>query len=206
FRALVLGCEELQDAPARGALARLFADTTESLCRMLLERQHGKAVLFNNAVFGRGAAMLRIFKNYRAVVVFRDPLDVYVDRRNQDKNHWRSPRLFADLYGSGLRRYVAYRRGDAWPGADSLREVPFERFVLDADFRRAVRTWLLAGSVGGDGDSCFDPAASRKNVGMHRKVLDAKSRTQLQAMSVTYREMQRLADQAWGPERDAGRA
>src|SRR5690606_19845203 len=127
FRALVLGCEELQDAPARGALARLFADATEALCRMLLERQGGKAVLFNNAVFGRGVAMLRIFRNYRAVVVFRDPLDVYVDRRNQDKNHWRSPRLFGDLYGSGLRRYVAYRTGDAWPGTDSLREVPFER-------------------------------------------------------------------------------
>lgn len=204
FRVFMQGCEELQDAPARGAAARLFANATESLCRMLLERQGGRAVLFNNAVFGRAAAMLRIFTNYRAVVVFRDPLDVYVDRRNQDKNHWRSPRLFADLYGSGLRRYVAYRSGDAWPGTGNLREVPFERFVLDAGFRRAVRAWLLSGGVGGGDDSCFDPAASRRNVGMHRKALDAKSRAQLQAMSATYREMERLADEAWGPERGAG--
>jgi len=206
FRAFMQGCEALQVAPARGALARLFADATEALCRMLLERQGGRAVLFNNAVFGRGAAMLRIFTNYRAVVVFRDPLDVYVDRRNQDKNHWRTPRLFADLYGSGLRRYVAYRMGDTWPGTGNLREVPFERFVRDADFRHAVRAWLLAGIAEGDGGSFFDPAASRRNVGMHRKVLDAKSRAQLQAMSATYREMQELADHAWGKERDAGTA
>src|SRR5690606_8962043 len=143
---------------------------------------------------------LRIFRNYRAVVVFRNPLDVYVDRRNQDKNHWRTPRLFADLYGRGLQGYVAYRTGDAWPGTDNLREVPFERFVLAADFRRSVRGWLLAGSVGKDGDSCFDPEASRRNVGMHRKALDAEARANLQAVAATYREMQRLADHAWRME------
>lgn len=200
FRAFVQGYAALLDAPVRGGLARLFADTTEALCRMLLEQQGGKAVLFNNAVFGRGVEMLRIFRNYRAVVVFRDPLDVYVDRRNQDKNHWRTPRLFADLYGRGLRMYVAYRTGDSWPGTDNLREVPFERFVLDADFRGSVREWLLAGSVGHGDVSCFDPATSRRNVGMHRSALDAEARAQLQAMSATYREMQQLADRAWRRE------
>lgn len=196
FRALMEGCAELLDRPVQGGLTSLFSETTEALCRMLLEREGGSAVLFNNAVFGREAGMLSIFRNYRAVVVFRDPLDVYVDRANQDKNHWRTPDLFADLYGRGLRGYAAYRASDQWPGWGRLREVPFERFVLDEEFRARVRGWLLAGSADGGG-SLFDPAASRRNIGMHRAVLDVKARKQLGSVSAPYREMQQLAERSW---------
>src|SRR5690606_16795451 len=153
-------------------LTRLFLDTAEDFCRMLLQQGGGTAVLFNNAVFGRAAGMLRIFRNYKAVVVFRDPLDVYVDRNNQDRNHWRTPQLFSDLYGRGLQQYVEFRASGAWPGADSLREVPFERFVIDSNFRRHVREWLLSDRVNDSGRSCFDPAVSRRNIGLHRDALD----------------------------------
>jgi hypothetical protein len=197
FRVFVEGYAALSGAPARGAFTRLCSDAAESLCRMLLEREGGKAVLFNNAVFGRNAGMLKIFRNSRAVVVFRDPLDVYVDRRAQDRNHWRSARLFVELYGRGLREYVAWRAAhEGRATIDNLREVPFERFVMDADFHRRVRKWLLAGTGGNEG-SFFDPASSRRNVGMHRGVLNAGERAQLRAMSPVYSEMQRLSDRAW---------
>src|SRR5690606_21294265 len=89
FRTFMQGFWSLQQSPLRGGLTRLLLDTAEDFCRMLLQQGGGTAVLFNTAVFGRAAGMLRIFRNYKAVVVFRDPLDVYVDRKNQDRNHWR---------------------------------------------------------------------------------------------------------------------
>lgn len=197
FRRFLEGYAALLEEPVRGGLVDLLGDTTESLCCMLLEQEGGKAVLFNNAIFGREAEMLRIFRNYRAVVVFRDPLDVYADRKRQDKNHWRTPRLLAELYGRGLLRYVAYRTGENGAGLQSLREVPFERFIMDEGFRRQVREWLLAAVVSDVGKSYLDPAVSSRNVGIHRALLDAKAREQMRSMTATYRDMQRLVDRAW---------
>lgn len=199
FRGFFEAYAALLESPVRGGLQELFEDTTESLCRMLLEQKGGKAVLFNNAVFGREAEMLRMFRTSRAVVVFRDPLDVYADRKRQDKNHWRTPRLLADLYGRGLRRYVAYRTGKG-AGLKNLREVPFERFVMDPEFRGQVREWLLAGVVDDGGSSHFDPAASSRNIGMHRPLFSAKAREQMRSMTATYCDMQRLAERSWGGE------
>jgi len=204
FRRFFEGYAALLEVPVRGGLQDLLEDTTESLCRMLLEQEGGRAVLFNNAVFGREAEMLRIFRTYRAVVVFRDPLDVYADRKRQDKNHWRTPRLLADLYGRGLRRYLAYRTGDKGAGLRNLREVPFERFVMDPDFRRQVREWLLAGVDDDTGKSYLDPAVSSRNIGMHRVLLDARAREQMRSMTATYYDMQRLAERAWNPGGTAG--
>ncbi len=203
FHEFFKGYLALLEAPVPGGFHELLKDTTESLCRMLLEQEGGRAVLFNNAVFGREAEMLQIFRAYRAVVVFRDPLDVYVDRKRQDKNHWRTPRLLADLYGRGLRRYVAYRTGKG-AGLQNLREVPFERFVMDPDFRGQVREWLLAGVVDDAGKSYLDPAVSSRNIGMHRALLNAKAREQMQSMTATYCDMQRLAEQSWRTGEPAG--
>jgi hypothetical protein len=197
FRRLLECHVRLLDNPVRGGLQHLMEETIESLCAMLLERDGGKAVLFNNAVFGRHAEMLRIFRNYKAVVVFRDPLDVYADRKRQDKNHWRSPRLLADLYGRNLERYIAYRKQEG--AADrGLREVPFERFVKDADFRRKVRDWLLDGVLTDTGASRFNPVASSRNIGIHKSVLGPRARKQMHAAVSVYQDMERLAERSWG--------
>src|SRR5690606_34826342 len=113
-----------------------------SLCSMLVQQSGGQAVLFNNAIFGRDAAMLEIFRSRRAAIVYRDPRDVYVDRRDNDLNHWRTSAQLAAFYAYGLHQYAGYKldRGKDDPG---LREVPFERFVKNDRFRARVRSWLL---------------------------------------------------------------
>lgn len=200
FREFFEGYAALLEAPMRAGLGDLLGRTTESLCRMLLEQKGGRAVLFNNAIFGREVEMLQIFKASRAVVVFRDPLDVYADRRLKDKNHWRSPRQLAELYGWGLQKYITYRQGRQERVLGNLREVPFERFVLDRVYREQVRDWLLSGTVDNVGRSHFDPVVSSGNIGIHRGMLDANGCNQMQAMTASYRRMQELAAMAW----DAG--
>lgn len=197
FRRFFEGYAVLLDAPARGGFHELVEETIESLCRMLLEQEGGRAVLFNNAVFGRRAELLRLCRSSRAAVVFRDPLDVYADRRRQDKNHWRTPRQLADLYGRGLGQYIRYRTGKVGQALGNIREVPFERYVQDPAFRSQVREWLLSGVVGVPGRSYLDPAASSRNIGLHRILLDAKGREEMHSITGTYRDMQRLAGRAW---------
>jgi len=206
FRRFLEEYSALLEMPVRGGLIDLLGDTTEALCRMLLEQEGGRAVLFNNAVFGREAEMLRIFRASRAAVVFRDPLDVYADRKNQDKNHWRTPRQLAELYGRGLRKYIAYRTGEKGRDLQNVREVPFERFILDPSYRAQVRGWLLSGVVEDAGTSYLDPAVSSRNIGLHRVLLDARGREEMRSMTDSYRQMQQLVDQAWSadPRCDVG--
>lgn len=187
----------LRRKPAPGALHGALGEATEALCGMLLRRSGGRAVLFNNAIFGRDAVMFEIFSARRVAVVYRDPRDVYVDRRDKDLNHWRTPGQLAAYYAEGLRRYATYRRGRG--AADrGLREVPFERFVVDEGFRSRVRAWLLEGMPDSQGACHFDPDVSRGNIGIYAGVL---SETELRRLRDALGESQvldHMVDAAWG--------
>ena len=198
FRAFVEGYLKLsRDAALVEGLRGLFMETTEALCQMAVSRSGARAVLFNNAVFGRDVEMLEIFSSCRAVVIFRHPLDVYVDRVRHDRNHWRSPRLLADLYGRNLRRYIDYKISFGSAPTTSLREVPFERYVVDSEFRERVRRWLLEGVAALPADSYFDPAISRGNIGIHAAVLDEADRQHMRSATTAYQEMVGLASESW---------
>lgn len=187
----------LRSEPSPGALHRALGETTEALCSMLLRHSGGRAVLFNNAVFGRDAVMFEIFTAKKAAVVYRDPRDVYVDRRDKDLNHWRTPGQLAAYYAEGLRRYASYRQ-DRGAADRGLREVPFERFVIDAGFRSRVRSWLLEGMPESQGVCHFDPDISRRNIGIHAGVLSEAELRQLQAALGERRMLDHIVDDAWG--------
>ena len=204
FRDFFDAVAELVDDPRRGGLHALLTRTTEALCRMLLQHTGGKVVLFNNAVFGRNAIMLEIFAGHRAAVVYRDPLDVYADRLRSDKNHWRTSRQMAEFYDHGLTRYLAYKTGAPASAGKALREVPFERFVADAAFRERVKAWLLEGVAATAAVSHFDPAVSRRNIGIHAAVLDEADRRQLAHVVQTRQRMDRQTEASWGGDDAAG--
>lgn len=198
FRRFFEGYLELRRNPRPAGLHSQLIETTEALCAMLTRRTGGKVVLFNNAVFGRHPAMLEIFRSGRVAVVYRDPRDVYVDRRGQDRNHWRSPAQLAAFYAGSLDAYARYRsRGGG--GRSDFREVPFERFVLDDAFRARVRAWLTGGLDDANAPGCFDPLASRRNIGIHHGVLADGELAQLQATLAAHRELDRLSAASWAP-------
>lgn len=205
FRALLDGYLRMLQAPRAGAFHGLLRDATESLCAMLVEHTGGEVVLFNNAIFGRNAEMLEIFRSHRAAVVYRDPRDVYVDRRKNDRNHWRTARELSTFYARGLRDYCAYRTGQR-ASDTALREVPFERFVKDAAYRARVRAWMLGSLQHAAGTSHFDPRVSANNIGIHAGVLARDESRHLASAMSEYREMERLATSSWGQASDASRS
>jgi hypothetical protein len=196
FRRFLEGYARLRREPYPGALHACLTEATESLCSMLVEQTGARAVLFNNAIFGRNAVMLEIFRSRRAAVVYRDPRDVYVDRSRNDLNHWRTPVQLAVFYANGLHRYMAYKQGNGL--ADTgLREVPFERFVEDARFRGRVRAWLLGGLADVPAVRHFDPAASRRNIGIHVGEITSDDRAQLQRALADCRTLDQISAAAW---------
>lgn len=197
FRRLLEAFVALRRAPTPGGLHAALAEAGESLCRMLVDATGASEVLFNNAVFGREVEMLEIFGNCRAVVVFRDPADVYADRVAKDRNHWRNPAQLAELYCRGLARYLGYRERQGARIRDRIREVPFERFVLDAPFRNRVRGWLLQAVAERGCGRYFDPSASARNIGLHEGVLDRSGRRQIRPARRLYERLDALADSAW---------
>lgn len=196
FRHFLEAYAQLRRAPRPGALHACLLETTESLCSMLVQQSGGRTVLFNNAIFGRDAAMLEIFRSRRAAIVYRDPRDVYVDRRDNDLNHWRTSAQLAAFYAYGLHRYAAYKlgRGEGDPG---LREVPFERFVKNDRFRARVRSWLLGEMADVPTVRHFDPAVSGRNIGIHVGALEPAEQVQLQVALEDCRILDRLSDTAW---------
>lgn len=202
FRRFLEAYAKLRRDPRPGGLHACLLEASESLCSMLVQHAGGRAVLFNNAIFGRDAVMLEIFRSRRAAIVFRDPRDVYVDRRDHDLNHWRTPAELAAFYAYGLHRYMEYKlgRGEGDPG---LREVPFERFVKNDRFRARVRAWLLGDLADVPVVRHFDPAVSSRNIGIHVGALAPDEQAQLQTALDDSRKLDRLSDSAWGSA-DAG--
>jgi hypothetical protein len=197
FRKFFVEFVALLDNPHRGDLHGLLNRTTEALCRMLVQHTGADVVLFNNAVFGRNVVMLEIFAGHRAAIVYRDPRDVFVDRRNNDKNHWRTPRQMAEFYGKGLESYLAYKARAPASVAAGLREISFERFVDDAAFRERACKWLVRGVGARGNDIYFDAQASSLNVGIYRDVLVAADQRRLHDSIATYEKMDRLAATTW---------
>lgn len=196
FRRFFESYAQLRRVPECGALFESLQEAAESLCSMLVQRSGGRVVLFNNAIFGRDAAMLEIFRSRRAAIVYRDARDVYVDRRTNDLNHWRTPAQLATFYAYGLRQYTAYRSGRGKFDPD-LREVPFERFVIDERFRARVRSWLLDGLEDDMAPRYFDPETSRRNIGIHVGALSVREEAQLQLALEECRTLDGFADKAW---------
>lgn len=197
FRNFLDGYAKLRGQPRPGELHSLLLEASEALCKALIQRSGGQVVLFNNAVFGRHVPMLEIFHAHRAVVVYRDPRDVYVDRCNNDRNHWRTPSQLATFYANGLRRYVSYRR-QVRSSDSRLREVPFERFVTDAGFREDVRGWLLGDLDGQHAARHFDPTISGRNIGIHKGVLSMQELRHLQEALECCRELDDMSRTTWG--------
>lgn len=196
FRHFLEEYSRLRLDPHPGALHACLVEATESLCSMLVQSSGKRVVLFNNAVFGRDAVMLEIFRSRRVAIVYRDPRDVYVDRRDKDLNHWRTPAQLATFYAHGLHRYTVYKQGRGENDPD-LREVSFERFVEDDDFRARVRFWLL-GELDDVPAAChFDSEVSRRNIGIHEGALAPAEQAQLQEALKDCRTLHRLSDAAW---------
>lgn len=196
FRTFLEKYAALVEDPRRGALHACLLDTTESLCSMLIEQTGARAVLFNNAIFGRNARMLEIFRSSKAAVVYRDPRDVYVDRRKSDRNHWRTPAQLGMYYAYGLRCYADYKEEEPVRGLQ-MREVSFERFVKDRHYRTTVSDWLLEDLASRPSVSYFQPELSIKNIGTHLGALAGREKEQLDVALNERQRLERLSSAAW---------
>lgn len=179
----------------QASLLEALREATERLCTMVHEREPGKYVLFNNAVFGRNLEMLEIFSNVKAAAVYRDPRDVYADRKTKDRNHWRSVRQFARFYEKGLAKYFRYCEAHAAACMD-VRGVSFERFVLDAAYRDDVLDWLMDGERGNQVTRRFFPEESSRNVGQYRRLLSAQEKRFLEHAGGAIRHVIAAGEQA----------
>lgn len=162
----------LRDGATLAELRNVLTETTESLTAVITGRREGECALFNNAVFGANVDMLEIFRNFRAAVVVRDPLDQYADRRAQDLKHWMTAGRFVPLYRQSRLAFHA-RKMELHPEqAGEIREIEFERFVRDEEYRESTIEWLLEGQKACRGPvRRFWPERSARNIGIHAKLL-----------------------------------
>jgi hypothetical protein len=168
------GIAEMASGASVAGLRAILTATTESLTAALASE--GACVVFNNAVFGPNLDMLEIFRNVKAAVVTRDPLDTYADRRAQDVKHWMSPGSFVSFY-RGSRKAFHIRKDELPPEQSvAVREIEFEQFVLDESYRNDVLHWLLGGQSVRRVRSRFEPERSMKNVGIHKRLLEEDER------------------------------
>src|SRR5690606_25977802 len=115
----------------------------------------------------------------RAAVVVRDPLDQYADRKAQDLRHWMPPSRFVPLYRAARGAGRAAREQLQQELSGEVREVEFERFVLDAPYRKDVLAWLLEGQNVSRARHRFEPVQSAMNIGIHAKLLTPAERAVL---------------------------
>ncbi len=166
FRQLFESVSVLPTSTTLEQFQACLIETTEAFSVALTDRV-GEKVLFNNAVFGSNIDMLEIFTNFRAAVVVRDPLDQFVDRRNHDLKHWMTAARFVGVYRDSRFAFFA-KRDELQPrNAREIKEVEFEQFVLDREYRQDVLDWLLEGEVARRNEDRFDPERSAQNIGIH---------------------------------------
>jgi hypothetical protein len=171
--------ERIATLPADAALARLrtiLAEATEALTATLADTDSSACVVFNNAVFGPNLDMLAIFCNFKAAVVVRDPADTYADRRAQDVKHWMTPASFIAFYRASREAFQTRKNELAAEQAVAVREVEFERLVLDETYRKDIIDWLLDGRNDRRIRERFEPERSAKNVGIHERLLSDSDR------------------------------
>jgi hypothetical protein len=169
---------ELRDESDVSMLYRILNAAAESLATVFAGDH--PCIVFNNAVFGRNIDMLEIFSDFKVAAVVRDPLDTYADRKGQDVNHWMKPARFVPFYRSSRLAIQSGRSKLAPDQADAVREVAFERFVLDEAYRRTVIDWLLEEQQASRIRTRFEPAKSALNVGMHTRQLSSSERTAIE--------------------------
>src|SRR5690606_33486793 len=149
----------------------ILLEATELLSSIVTGAQDGQYAVFNNAMFGPNIDMVEIFSNFRLAVVVRDPLDQYADRRAKDLKHWMHARRFVAFYRSSRKAFQQRKRELPAEYSKFVREVEFERFVLDTRYRDAVIEWMLQGAERRRTSRTFDPEGSKANIGIYRQVL-----------------------------------
>lgn len=172
------GFAELGNESDLATSYRILSTAAESLATAFAGGRPG--IVFNNAVFGRNIDMLEIFRDFKVAAVVRDPLDTYADRKDQDVNHWMTPSRFVPFYRSSRLAIRSGRSKLPANQADAVREVEFERFVLNAEYRQAVIDWLLDELQAIRSRTRFEPARSASNVGIHRQKLSDSERTAIE--------------------------
>ena len=184
FRTMLEEIVVLRDVIERSVLYGILNTAAESLAKVFAGDR--ACIVLNNAVFGRNLDMLEIFRNFKVAVVVRNPLDTYADRRVHDLKHWMTPTSFAAFHYSNLQ---ATRKGRSALTAifgNVVREIEFERFVLDESYRQAALYWLLDTRVAVRDRSRFDPALSASNIGLHDRLLSGEERTAIETELRSY--------------------
>lgn len=125
--------------------------------------------LLNNAIVGHQLQHLRLVSRSVAVAVLRDPRDQYVSQRLESPFAM-GAEDFTALMAERYRAYAALRE-DAELG-DRLVTVAFEPFVTDPDERTALLDRLQVTADGRAAGRTFDPARSRRNIGIHAAYAD----------------------------------
>ena len=167
FRHLFESVAALPAGATMNELRIALTSMTEAFSSAIAGDSGETRILFNNAVFGSNIDMLEIFSNFRAAVVVRDPLDQFVDRRNQDLKQWMTVNRFVHVYRDSRLAFSARRKELQPDHASEIREVEFERFVLDQKYRQDVLDWLLEGGTARHTRQRFDPECSARNIGIH---------------------------------------
>lgn len=147
-----------------GALSRLLLRTAAAKAD-----DRARLLLFNNLVRGVDFPLLRWIPHIRSLAVFRDPRDQYAAWHTEGRAVPAVHEFIA--YVRRVRReYAAAMREPAIAGR--VLEVQFERFVTSDAYRARIADALqLAGSTVHRG-TCFQPAASAANVGIHKQFPD----------------------------------
>lgn len=147
-----------------GALSRLLLRTAAAKAD-----DRARLLLFNNLVRGVDFPLLRWIPHIRSLAVLRDPRDQYAAWHTEGRAVPAVHEFIA--YVRRVRReYAAAMREPAIAGR--VLEVQFERFVTSDAYRARIADALqLAGSTVHRG-TCFQPAASAANVGIHKQFPD----------------------------------
>jgi hypothetical protein len=171
FRNAFYELAHFQDKVSLDEFRGRLVTVTEALTELIFDARDGQCVVFNNAMFGSNLDMVEIFTSFKLVVVVRDPLDQYADRREQDLKHWMSARRFVSYYKSGRTAFHTCKAKLPPELSAQVREIEFERFVLDAGYREDMLDWLLDGLGQERISANFDPAKSSGNIGIHKDFL-----------------------------------
>ena len=176
FRHLFESVAGLPDGTPLADFREILVEATESLTSTVVEVSDDQCAVLNNAMFGMNIDMAEIFSNFKLAVVVRDPLDQYADRRVQDLRHWMTARRFVPFYRTSRKAFDRQKRLLPQNLAASVREVEFERFVLDEAYRRGVLDWLLEGQARRHVRRRFEPRRSARNIGIHTNLLNEAER------------------------------
>jgi hypothetical protein len=178
YRRLIERIVGLPNGTKANEFRAVLVDATEQLTRVVTGANKENIVVFNNAMFGPNLDMVDIFSNFRLAVVVRDPLDQYADRRAQDLKHWMTPRRFVSFYRSSRKAFDTQRNRLQAENRNRVREIEFERFIRQDNYRHEAIQWATAGRAQRRVRSRFDPNASKENIGVHSQLLnDAERQT-----------------------------